>query len=345
MSSCYPAIDLRDGNVRAPATRATSTPRPSTTTIRCAVAREFEAAGRAVDPRGRPRRRAHRRAARNLDADRRDRARRRLPGAGRAAACGRSTRRGELLDAGVERVVVGTAAVERPELVDELCRESSRARRGRPRRPRQRGRGPRLGRRERAPTWSSSPSRFDGIGRRRARSSPRSVATARSRAPTFGQLGAVLGGQSDPADRERRGGHARRPARARPARAPATAALAGVIVGRAIYEGRFNVAEALASLRRGRGRLTPSAIRSGDTQHHRSTSLRHEEECAHGERERRDRRRILPAVPRVARRRGRGVRRARARLRRRRPCPLGRRPRRVAQDRREALRVPRARGL
>ena len=29
----------------------------------------------------------------------------------------------ELLDAGVERVVVGTAAVERPALVEELCHE------------------------------------------------------------------------------------------------------------------------------------------------------------------------------------------------------------------------------
>ena len=66
--------------------------------------------------------------------------------------------------------------------------------------------------------------------------------------PAFGQLAAVLEASAHPAGRERRGRHARRPPRAGPLRCRRPRRSPGIIVGRAIYEGRFGVAEALASL-------------------------------------------------------------------------------------------------
>ena len=118
-----------------------------------------------------------------------------VQGAGRRRRAHASRRRGELLDAGVERVVVGTAAVERPELVDELCRESPGPHRGRARRPRQRGRDPRAGSRARrrpGRRWprGSTASGVAALDRHRDR--PRRHA----RGPDLGQLGAVLGGHA-----------------------------------------------------------------------------------------------------------------------------------------------------
>jgi phosphoribosylformimino-5-aminoimidazole carboxamide ribotide isomerase len=151
----------------------------------------------------------------------------------------------ELLDAGVERVVVGTAAVERPALVEELClqypgrvavgldaRGNEVAIRGW-----QEGAGADLVELAR---------RFDGIGLAAL------IVTEIGRdgtleGPAFGQLTAVLAASSVPLvasggvgtlDDLRALGRLRSGERA----------LAGVIVGRAIYEGRFGVADALASL-------------------------------------------------------------------------------------------------
>jgi phosphoribosylformimino-5-aminoimidazole carboxamide ribotide isomerase len=151
----------------------------------------------------------------------------------------------ELLDAGVERVVIGTAAVERPALVEELCREfpgriavgldargSEVAIRGW-----QAGSGADL---------VGLAERFDGIGLAAL------VVTEIGRdgtleGPAFGQLAAVLGVCSVPVVASGGVGSLddlRALARLR----AGDRALAGVIVGRAIYEGRFGVDDALASL-------------------------------------------------------------------------------------------------
>ena len=151
----------------------------------------------------------------------------------------------ELLDAGVERVVIGTAAVERPALVEELCREfpgriavgldargNEVAIRGW-----QEGSGADL---------VDLARRFDGIGLAAL------VVTEIGRdgtleGPAFGQLAAVLGAGSVPLVASGGVGSLddlRALARLR----SGDRALAGVIVGRAIYEGRFGVADALASL-------------------------------------------------------------------------------------------------
>ena len=50
-----------------------------------------------------------------------------MQGADRRRCPERRSGAGARCGAGVERVVIGTAAVEHPELVDELCREPSRA--------------------------------------------------------------------------------------------------------------------------------------------------------------------------------------------------------------------------
>jgi phosphoribosylformimino-5-aminoimidazole carboxamide ribotide isomerase len=151
----------------------------------------------------------------------------------------------ELLDAGVERVVIGTAAVERPALVEELCREfpgrvavgldargSEVAIRGW-----QAGSGADL---------VELAARFDGIGLAAL------IVTEIGRdgtleGPAFGQLAAVLGACSVPVVASGGVGSLddlRALARLR----AGDRALAGVIVGRAIYEGRFGVDDALASL-------------------------------------------------------------------------------------------------
>jgi phosphoribosylformimino-5-aminoimidazole carboxamide ribotide isomerase len=151
----------------------------------------------------------------------------------------------ELLDAGVERVVIGTAAVERPALVEELCREfPGRVAVGLD------ARGNEVAIRG----WQEGSGgdlvdlarRFDGIGLAAL------VVTEIGRdgtleGPAFGQLAAVLGASSVPLVASGGVGSLddlRALARLR----SGGRALAGVIVGRAIYEGRFGVADALASL-------------------------------------------------------------------------------------------------
>jgi phosphoribosylformimino-5-aminoimidazole carboxamide ribotide isomerase len=151
----------------------------------------------------------------------------------------------ELLDAGVERVVLGTAAVERPALVEELCREfPGRVAVGLD------ARGDEVA----IHGWQEGSGadvlelarRFERVGLAAL------IVTEIGRdgtleGPAFGQLGAVLAASAVPLvasggvaslDDLRALGRLRAGGRA----------LAGVIVGRAIYEGRFGVADALASL-------------------------------------------------------------------------------------------------
>ena len=111
-----------------------------------------------------------------------------------------------------------------------------------------RGRGAGLGRGIRAPTsWRP---RAGSTTRRWPRSSsPRSRSTAPSPGPDVEQLVPVLGRHDGAGDRERRSRHARRrPCVARDLRVD-DRGLAGVIVGKALYEQRFTVAEALADPR------------------------------------------------------------------------------------------------
>ncbi len=151
----------------------------------------------------------------------------------------------ELLDAGVERVVMGTAAIERPALVEELCREfPGRVAVGLDARGNevairgwQEGSGADL---------VDLARRFDGIGLAAL------IVTEIGRdgtleGPAFGQLAAVLGASSTPLVASGGVGSLddlRALARLR----SGDRTLAGVIVGRAVYEGRFGVADALASL-------------------------------------------------------------------------------------------------
>ena len=107
--------------------RATTTPRRSTTTIRSRSRARFDAAGarwiHVVDldaARRRRRRRTWRRSKRSARTCRR--------ACRPAAACARVDDASERFAAGVRARRVGSAAVEHPELVDELARAASRAR-------------------------------------------------------------------------------------------------------------------------------------------------------------------------------------------------------------------------
>ena len=125
-----------------------------------------------------------------------------------------------LADAGVARVVIGTAALEDPDLV--ATDRGPPAGGARPRRAGPRGRGPGLGR---------------GLGRRVARgarggwptpaprpwSSPRSPSRACMGGADLGGLAEVLAATVARRHRLRRRRHARRPARPRRGRRPATA--------------------------------------------------------------------------------------------------------------------------
>lgn len=151
----------------------------------------------------------------------------------------------ELLDAGVERVVVGTAAVERPALVEELCQEyPGRIALGLDARGNEvavrgwvEGSGAQL---------ISLAERFEGIGLAAL------IVTEIGRdgtleGPAFGQLAAVLAASDIPVVASGGVGtldDLRALARLR----SADHGLAGIIVGRALYEGRFDVAAALATL-------------------------------------------------------------------------------------------------
>jgi len=151
----------------------------------------------------------------------------------------------ELPDAGVERVVVGTAAVERPALVEELCQQyPGRVAVGLDARGNEvairgwvEGSGADL---------VTSAQRFDGIGLAAL------IVTEIGRdgtleGPAFGQLAAVLAASEVPLVASGGVGtldDLRALARLR----AGDRGLAGVIVGRAIYEGRFDVRAALDSL-------------------------------------------------------------------------------------------------
>lgn len=151
----------------------------------------------------------------------------------------------ELLDAGVERVVVGTAAVERPALVEELCQQyPGRIAVGLDARGNEvavrgwvEGSGAQL---------ISLAERFEGIGLAAL------IVTEIGRdgtleGPAFGQLAAVLAASDIPVVASGGVGtldDLRALARLR----SADRGLAGIIVGRALYEGRFDVAAALATL-------------------------------------------------------------------------------------------------
>jgi phosphoribosylformimino-5-aminoimidazole carboxamide ribotide isomerase len=151
----------------------------------------------------------------------------------------------ELLDAGVERVVVGTAAFERPALVEELCLEyPGRVAVGLD------ARGNEVAIRG----WAEGSGadlvdltrRFDGIGLAAL------IVTEIGRdgtleGPAFGQLSAVLAASAVPVIASG-GVGTLADVRALAQLRAGGRALSGVIVGRAIYEGRFGVADALASL-------------------------------------------------------------------------------------------------
>lgn len=149
-----------------------------------------------------------------------------------------------LLDAGVSRVVVGTAAVERPELVDELCaRHPGHVAVGLDAR----------GRDVAVKGWTESSGldlldlarRFDGAGVSAL------VVTEIGRdgtmeGPDLAQLGDVLGACA--LDVIASGGVGTRDdLRALAALTIGDRSLSGAIAGRAIYEGRFTVAEGVAA--------------------------------------------------------------------------------------------------
>jgi phosphoribosylformimino-5-aminoimidazole carboxamide ribotide isomerase len=151
----------------------------------------------------------------------------------------------ELLDVGVARVVLGTAAVEQPALVEELCREyPGRIAVGID------ARGTEVAVRGWAEGTGADlveqAQRFDGVGLAAL------IVTEIARdgtleGPAFGQLLAVLEATSVPLVAS--GGVASLDDLRALAQLRSTdRTLAGVIVGRAIYEGRFGVADGLAAL-------------------------------------------------------------------------------------------------
>ena len=160
-----------------------------------------------------------------------------------------------LADAGVARVVIGTAALEDPDLVATDRGRASRVALG-PRRPGPRGRGAGLGR---------------GLGRRRGRRRSRGSPTPAPRRVVVTQI-AVDGTAGRP--RPRRAGRGARRHRRSTSSPPAASArsttcapwpastaggrrLAGAIVGTALYEGRVDVAEAVAALGMRTARVIP----------------------------------------------------------------------------------------
>jgi phosphoribosylformimino-5-aminoimidazole carboxamide ribotide isomerase len=151
----------------------------------------------------------------------------------------------ELLDAGVERVVVGTAAVERPALVEELCHEyPGRIALGLDARGNEVAiRGWAEGSGAELVTLAE---RFEGVGLAAL------IVTEIGRdgtleGPAFGQLTAVLGASGTPLIASG-GVGSLEDLRALAQLRAGERGLAGIIAGRAIYEGRFDVAAALAAL-------------------------------------------------------------------------------------------------
>ena len=150
---------------------------------------------------------------------------------------------GERLRSGVARVVVGTAAVEQPDLVGDLCRDASGAGRGRARRS---------GREVATRGWveGTGLDLVDAVRRFDDAAIAALVVTsighdATMAGPDLDQLGTVLEATSVPLIASGGVGTlhdlAVLAALERDGRA-----LAGAIVGKAIYERRFTVADALA---------------------------------------------------------------------------------------------------
>ncbi len=153
---------------------------------------------------------------------------------------------GSLLGAGVTRVVVGTAAVERPQLVEELCSFHPGA----------------VavgldahGREVAVRGWVEASgqdvvtlaSRFDGVGVAAL------VVTEIGRDGTMGgpdveQLAAVLGATEIPVIASGGVGSLDDLVTLRDVAGPGARRLAGAIVGRAVYERRFSVRDGLARL-------------------------------------------------------------------------------------------------
>ena len=122
MIELYPAIDLRAGRACA-STRATTTARPSTATTRSPSPTGFAAAGATLDPRRRPRRRPHGRAG-EPGRRRRDRAAvdaLGAAGADAAVACASEAAAAASPTPASTRVVIGTAAMEDPALVRRIA--------------------------------------------------------------------------------------------------------------------------------------------------------------------------------------------------------------------------------
>ena len=245
MTELYPAIDLRAGR----AVRLLRGDYAAETVYSddpVAVARSFEAAGarwiHVVDLD----------AARSGEADNLDLVAAVAKSVGCAVETGGGVRSVEaaerLIDAGIARVVVGTAAVERPELVTELAaRFPGRVAVGLDAR----------GRRLAVKGWTETTGAdlVDVAQRLEGEGVAALIVTEIGRdgtmaGPDLDQLGAVLeatavdviasGGVGTLADITALAGLRAGPGGGR--------SLAGVIVGRAIYEGRFTVEEALRCL-------------------------------------------------------------------------------------------------
>ncbi len=242
MLHLYPAIDLRAGR----AVRLLRGDFDAETVYAddpVAVARSFSAAGAAwihvVDLDA-----ARTGEPANLAAIEGIAAARPLPGPGRRRCAGTSTPPARFLLAGAARAVVGTAAIERPAFVEELCAaHPGRAAVGLDA-PRPRARPPRAGPRRAATTSSTAPGSLDAVGVSAL------VVTEISRDGTMTGLG------PRPARRRLRRHRAARDRQAagRPPRRTLDALagleadgrrLAGAVIGRALYEGRFTLAEAL----------------------------------------------------------------------------------------------------
>jgi phosphoribosylformimino-5-aminoimidazole carboxamide ribotide isomerase len=239
---------------------------------------------------------------------------------------------GEFLAAGAARVVIGTSAIERPELVDELTTMH----------PGQIAVGLDARGREVAVRGWTQGTGVDLV--ERARELGKSGASAlvvteigrdgTMAGPDLDQLAAVLEATDLPVIASGGVGTLEDLAALRQLRAGGRS-LAGAIVGRAIYESRMpspRSPDARIASPGGSGTVGGTAPAGAvDTP----------KEEWHGRGERSGRRRIPAAVPATARRRGRSLRRARARRGGRRPGSLRPRLRQLASDRREEIRVPR----
>ena len=163
-----------------------------------------------------------------------------------AAACGTRTRVEAALDAGAARAVLGTAALRDPRVLDEMLGRH----------------GERIvvsvdarGGQVALEGWTegSGADVVEAVAELGERGVGRFVYTTvevdgTMEGPALEELGESPRATDGRADRLRRRRHARRPRSARARRRRRTSP--GVIVGRALYEGRFTVAEANAALGR-----------------------------------------------------------------------------------------------